>query len=376
MGFSFRPILMSSTSICFALISTAAYAAPTDYDGKWLVFLQCGASVSHSPEFQTHFNIVIANGQFTTRNSEWKGRIQDKIVTVEAEHYDRSENRRDRYTFSGKPTAPYQMELSGIYWTWIGGYTGGSQPTRTCTLTLNLLKGAPLSLAVQEQHNSSVTMTADHLSELKDHQLAKESSSRERAVNEVQTRVAAEQAERKRELDKREKELTERERKLKEEEKELHPAIAAQTSRLPKKESGPSSIAKVSGSTRNICDTNVDIATRAAPAGTPNNVLAFLGHWGPGEWGTSKRCNALIVHSVTIDGTARVTYVYGTAFFDRSGINTTPGSFDAIGTINGNSLRFTSQMGRPVEYKLKSDGRLEGWYGQSADTVFLAKSAD
>jgi hypothetical protein len=78
-----------------------------------------------------------------------------------------------------------------------------------------------------------------------------------------------------------------------------------------------------------------------------------------------------------IDGTARVTYVYGKVFFGHANsVNTTPGSFDAIGTINGNSLRFTSQMGQPVEYKLKSDGRLEGWYGRSADTVFLAKSAD
>jgi hypothetical protein len=286
MSSSFRLILISSASICFTLISATAYAAPTDYDGKWLVFLQCSASISRSPEFHTHFDIVITNGQFTTRNSEWKGRIQDNVIAVEAEHYDRSENRREKYTFSGKPTAPYQMKLSGLYWTWTGGYTGGSEPTRTCTLTLNLLKGAPLSLAVQEQHNNSVTMTADHLSELKDHQLAKESSSRERAVKDVQARVAAEQAERKRELDKREKELTERERKLKEEEKAF-----------PKKESKTGSIAKASaGSIRNICGVNINITTKAAPVGTPNNVLAFLGHWGPGEWTNAKRCNALIVH--------------------------------------------------------------------------------
>ncbi len=135
---------------------------------------------------------------------------------------------------------------------------------------------------------------------------------------------------------------------------------------------GPGAMAQ----SKKYCDLAVDPTVSAPPPATPPNVAAFAGVWGPGYWEIGKRCGALIVRSVTTDGTADVTYIYGAnpAFNSSAAVNTGVGSFNSVGKISGTTLKFPSQMGKPVEFQMQSNGRLKGWFGiADPNTLMLTK---
>lgn len=127
---------------------------------------------------------------------------------------------------------------------------------------------------------------------------------------------------------------------------------------------------------KKYCDLAVDPTVSAAPPATPPNVAAFVGIWGPNYWEIGKRCGALIVRSVTPDGTADVTYIYGAnpTFNSSAAVNTGVGSFNSVGKISGATLKFPSQMGKPVEFQMQSNGRIKGWFGiADPNTLTLAR---
>jgi len=107
-----------------------------------------------------------------------------------------------------------------------------------------------------------------------------------------------------------------------------------------------------------LCGAGVTYKLAPVPSGTPENVKAFHGVWGPGEW-ASGTCHALVVTDVTPNGQdVKIVYIYGVGPQVPH-----PGSFTkADATIKGDTLKFkSSPSNSDVEYKMVN-GTLQAWF--------------
>lgn len=117
-------------------------------------------------------------------------------------------------------------------------------------------------------------------------------------------------------------------------------------------------------SAQTYCDAALDAETASVmpvPTGTPANIAAFSGVWGPDKW-NGMLCSVLIVKSVQPDGAADVVYLWGKA---ESWNIWNPGYIRVLGKIEGSKLVFHNTFGIRVEYTYV-DGKLKGVFGGNA----------
>ncbi|HYM71352.1 MAG TPA: hypothetical protein VET89_00105 [Stellaceae bacterium] len=129
---------------------------------------------------------------------------------------------------------------------------------------------------------------------------------------------------------------------------------------------------------RVFCDQNVTFQV-AHPASVPENYRQFLGIWSDAAW-TPQLCAALIVESVTEDGTATVTYAFGPIGpVSRTPGGRIPGNRNPGGVLRGTGiirdgeLRFQNNDGTQYAFKpFYADlaGRLTAPEGQTYEAVF------
>ncbi len=112
------------------------------------------------------------------------------------------------------------------------------------------------------------------------------------------------------------------------------------------------------------------VPTRVADsASVPESYRPFIGIWSDAAW-TPQLCAALIVESVTGDGTATITYAFGPI---GSGNRAPGGVLHGTGVVRDGELRFQNNDGSQYAFKpLYADlqGRLTTPQGQSYETVF------
>lgn len=126
---------------------------------------------------------------------------------------------------------------------------------------------------------------------------------------------------------------------------------------------------------QNHCDAKYDpaaVAVSPPPAGTPPNIAAFSGVWGPAKW-DGVLCHVLVVQKVEADGTAEYRYIHGVWVAWNAH---TADSFAGKGQIKGDTLSFTSPRGGlTLSYKMQGGGTsLDGTFGRSK--IALPKAAN
>ncbi|MBY0338710.1 MAG: hypothetical protein K2X11_18995, partial [Acetobacteraceae bacterium] len=144
-----KDILALGTMAC--AFSLPAFAAPTDYDGRWQVTLSCSASsTTGQPAFTDRFDATFANGSFSrSRNirlaqggeeqRSWRGQVQDNRMTFTVDVTRGSE--RWAIRLQGEAASPTRFDLTG------GLFTAENRQTRSCQLAAALAQPAPQSLA-------------------------------------------------------------------------------------------------------------------------------------------------------------------------------------------------------------------------------------
>lgn len=107
-----------------------------------------------------------------------------------------------------------------------------------------------------------------------------------------------------------------------------------------------------------VCGLSVSAQREPVPPGTPANVAAFHGLWADGRW-NDVLCAALMVRSVTPDGQAAVSYIWGA----HTPWNiTAPGESRVSARIIGNQLFLTLANGTAVAYTMSAPDVLSATY--------------
>jgi hypothetical protein len=101
----------------------------------------------------------------------------------------------------------------------------------------------------------------------------------------------------------------------------------------------------------------------------PERYREFLGIWSDAAW-TQQLCAALVVETITPDGTARILYAFGPIGSNARGSG---GVLNGTGVVRDGELRFQNSDGsqfafRPLYSDL--DGRLTTPQGQSYQAIF------
>jgi hypothetical protein len=135
------------------------------------------------------------------------------------------------------------------------------------------------------------------------------------------------------------------------------PAIAA-----------PPAAAASTESARVFCEQSVSVKL-ADPDGVPERYRKFIGIWSDASW-TPSLCAALIVASVTPDGTASILYVFGPV---GANPHTPGGVLRGTGIVRDGELRFQNSDGsqfafRPLYADLK--GHLTTPKGGAYEAIF------
>ena len=119
---------------------------------------------------------------------------------------------------------------------------------------------------------------------------------------------------------------------------------------------------------RVFCDQTVT-AQPADPASVPERYRQFVGIFSDADW-TPQLCAALVVESVTDDGTATITYAFGPI---ASGDKVASGVLHGTGIVKDGSLLFQNTDGSQYAFKpFYSDlaGRWTNPKGQTYEAVF------
>ena len=119
---------------------------------------------------------------------------------------------------------------------------------------------------------------------------------------------------------------------------------------------------------RVFCGQNVP-ASVADPGSVPEIYRSFIGIWSDAAW-TPQLCAALIVETVTGDGTATITYAFGPI---GSGNRAPGGILHGTGIVRDGELRFQNNDGSQYVFKtFYADlaGRLTTPQGQTYEAVF------
>ena len=117
-----------------------------------------------------------------------------------------------------------------------------------------------------------------------------------------------------------------------------------------------------------FCGQNVP-ASVADPGSVPETYRSFIGIWSDAAW-TPQLCAALIVETVTGDGTATITYAFGPI---GSGNRAPGGILHGTGIVRDGELRFQNNDGSQYSFKpFYADlaGRLTTPQGQTYEAVF------
>jgi hypothetical protein len=107
----------------------------------------------------------------------------------------------------------------------------------------------------------------------------------------------------------------------------------------------------------------------ADPASVPEPSRAFIGLWSDAAW-TPQLCAALVVESVTQDGTATITYAFGPM---SSGSPNQGGVLHGTGVVQDGELKFQNNDGSQYAFKLfYSDlvGHLMTAKGDTYEAIF------
>jgi hypothetical protein len=107
----------------------------------------------------------------------------------------------------------------------------------------------------------------------------------------------------------------------------------------------------------------------ADPAAAPETYRPFVGLWSDAAW-TPQLCAALIVESITSDGTATITYAFGPI---SSGNQKSGGVLHGTGVIQDGELKFQNNDGSQYGFKpFYSDlvGHLTTAKGDSYEAIF------
>lgn len=107
-----------------------------------------------------------------------------------------------------------------------------------------------------------------------------------------------------------------------------------------------------------VCGLSVSAQREPVPPGTPANVAAFHGFWADGRW-NDVLCAALIVRSVTPEGRADVSYIWGA---HPPWNITAPGESRVSARITGNQLFLTLANGTAVAYTMSAVDVLSATY--------------
>jgi hypothetical protein len=119
---------------------------------------------------------------------------------------------------------------------------------------------------------------------------------------------------------------------------------------------------------RVFCEQPVTVQL-AAPASVPPRYRAFIGMWSDASW-TPQLCAALIVESVTREGTASIVYVFGPMSPDARGQG---GVLNGTGIIRDGELRFQNADGSQFAFRpfyADLHGHLTTAQGASYEAIF------
>jgi len=119
---------------------------------------------------------------------------------------------------------------------------------------------------------------------------------------------------------------------------------------------------------RVFCDQSVTVRL-ADPDAIPEPYRPFVGVWSDASW-TPALCAALIVGSVTPDGTASIVYVFGPMGSNTRGAG---GVLNGTGVVRDGELRFQNSDGSQFAFRpLYADmqGHLTTSKGQTYDAIF------
>jgi hypothetical protein len=119
---------------------------------------------------------------------------------------------------------------------------------------------------------------------------------------------------------------------------------------------------------RVFCDQTV-MAQPVNPASVPERYRQFVGIFSDADW-TPQLCAALVVESVTDDGTATITYAFGPI---ASGDKVASGVLHGTGIVKDGSLLFQNTDGSQYAFKpFYSDlaGRWTNPKGQTYEAIF------
>jgi len=105
------------------------------------------------------------------------------------------------------------------------------------------------------------------------------------------------------------------------------------------------------------------------PSSAPPAYRPFIGIWSDAAW-TPQLCAALIVESVTGDGTATISYAFGPI---GSGNQKPGGVLHGTGVIQNDELKFQNNDGSQYSFKLfyaDIEGRLTTAKGDTYQAIF------